>query len=262
MLHTDMMGRTVRVVDNPRRIISLVPSQTELLYDLGLSEELVGLTKFCVHPDEWFRTKTRVGGTKSLHIAQILNLNPDLVIGNKEENLQSEIYALEQHVPVWMSDIYSLEDALVMIRSMGVVVGKAERAQMLADEVAQGFSRLYLPEIKGKKVAYLIWNNPIMVAAANTFIDDILGVLGMENVFTGLSRYPECSLEDIKNAAPDFILLSSEPYPFKERHLNEFREAVPRANVLLVDGEMFSWYGSRLRRAPAYFESIFATDGR
>src|ERR1700741_3198050 len=106
----DQTGRKISIPQIPQRIISLVPSQTELLFDLGLDKEVVGITKFCVHPPEWFQTKTRVGGTKQLKIDLIKQLQPDLIIANKEENVKEQIEELEKHFPVWISDVNNLED--------------------------------------------------------------------------------------------------------------------------------------------------------
>lgn len=251
----DQMGRQVTLKALPRRIISLVPSQTEFLADLGLEAEVAGITKFCVHPAAWFQAKPRIGGTKTLNFEKIAALQPDLIIGNKEENERAQIEALEKQYPVWMSDIGTLEDALDMMRRVGHLTGKAETAASLVSEIETGFH-----SISGRKetcrTAYFIWRKPYMVAAGDTFIQDMLLRAGFENVFAGLARYPEISPEMLSAAAPEVILLSSEPYPFSEKHMEAFREMCPAARVRLVDGEMFSWYGSRLRYAPAYFRLL------
>ncbi len=239
----------------PRRIVSLVPSQTELLYTLGLDQEVVGITKFCVHPAAWYREKTRVGGTKTLNLEKIEALRPDLIIGNKEENDRAQIEALAARWPVWISDILTLEDAYDMVLRVGELTGKAVAASDLTAEIRQKFDRLavYPSSIRA---AYFIWRKPYMVAAADTFIHDMLGRAGFQNVFAHLTRYPEVSLDDLAAAQPDVLLLSSEPYPFAEKHFRPFREACPEAKIVVVDGEMFSWYGSRLLAAPGYFEGL------
>src|SRR5689334_18071707 len=124
---TDQIGRTISLNKTPRRIISLVPSQTELLYDLGLSDEVVGITKFCVHPEEWFRNKPRVGGTKQLNMDIIHHLQPDLVIANKEENVREQVEELASHYPVWVSDINNPDDAYWMMKELGSITGKINR---------------------------------------------------------------------------------------------------------------------------------------
>lgn len=252
----DMMQRTVKVPEYPRRIVSLVPSQTELLYDLGLDQEVIAITKFCIHPDEWFRTKTRIGGTKKLHLERILALEPDLVIANKEENTQSEIEWLAERVPVWISDIQNLSDAYTMIRKIASLCGKETEGKKLIRDIQQRFSQLHNPASTPDTVAYFIWREPWMCAASGTFIDDMLRAGGWQNAFAELQRYPEISETQIRELQPDWIFLSSEPYPFKEKHIAELQAIAPHARILLVDGELFSWYGSRLLHSAAYFSQL------
>lgn len=252
---TDMMGREVMIPYPPRRIVSLVPSQTELLYDLGLEEEVVGITKFCVHPDSWFRNKTRVGGTKQLHTDKIKELQPDLIIANKEENLEEQVRELAHDYPVWVSDIKSIEDGLEMIRAVGELVDKEEQANSLARDIATGFEMLQQAGEK-KRVIYFIWREPWMSVGGDTFISNVIETIGWENALKELVRYPEITLEESAAHKPDIILLSSEPYPFKEKHIEEVKAAIPGAEVLLVDGEMFSWYGSRMLKAIPYLSEL------
>ncbi|MCB9081654.1 MAG: ABC transporter substrate-binding protein [Lewinellaceae bacterium] len=252
----DQMGREVALSSfPPQRIISLVPSQTELLFDLGLRHEVVGITKFCLHPAAFFRSKPRIGGTKQVHLERVATLQPDLIIGNKEENDQVQIEALAEHYPVWMSDIYTLADALAMIHAVGNLVDRSEPAHTLTTEITRQFDAL--PHVSPQpRAAYLIWQEPLMVAAGQTFIDDMLGQAGFTNVFANLSRYPAITLDDLQESNPDLLFLSSEPYPFREKHLEAFQQQLPDTQVRLVDGEMFSWYGSRLLQAPAYFQQL------
>lgn len=252
---TDQMGREITFSFPPKRIISLVPSQTELLFDLGLDQEIIGLTKFCIHPIEKFAERTKVGGTKKLNIDLIKDLKPDLIIGNKEENTQSDIEELAEYFPVWMSDIFNLDDAMKTITQIGALVNREPEASYLNHLISAGFNDLKTLALQhhiDKKVAYLIWRKPFMAAGKKTFIDDILLSNGMTNVIRE-SRYPEINLDELKHTNCGLILLSSEPYPFKEKHINEIQSAMPNAKVMLVDGEMFSWYGSRLVKAVQYF---------
>lgn len=253
----DQMGRSVALADwPPRRIVSLVPSQTELLYDLGLEEEVVGITKFCVHPTDWFQRKKRVGGTKTVSLEKVAALQPDLLIGNKEENDREQIEVLAQQYPVWMSDILTLADACAMIRAVGLLTGREARAQALARKIEFDFERLRSMPLARPRVAYFIWRKPYLVAAAHTFIDAMLRAAGFDNVFSELDRYPEIRLEELAARQPDILLLSSEPFPFADKHIGPFLEVCPQAQVLIVDGELFSWYGSRLQLAPAYFRAL------
>jgi ABC-type Fe3+-hydroxamate transport system substrate-binding protein len=250
----DQMNRAVEAPFLPQRIISIVPSQTELLFDLGLNDEIIGITKFCVHPADKVKRKQKVGGTKTVNINLVKKLNPDLIIGNKEENEQEQIEELMKHFPVWMSDIHDLAGALDMIAKLGEITGKSEKAIELASGIRAEFDNLRPPS-KGLKVAYFIWRKPYMVAGKGTFIDDMLSKCGLINAFEK-ERYPEVMNQELITADPDVVLLSSEPYPFRERHFGEFKLLLPGADVKLVDGELFSWYGSRLLQAPEYFEKL------
>lgn len=253
-LYTDQMQRQVKVVEKPQRIVSLVPSQTELLYSLGLEAEVLGLTKFCVHPPRWRKEKTVIGGTKNFHLDKIRELQPDLIIGNKEENYQQGIEALEKEFPVWMSDIFTLEDALESIRQQGRITDRAEKGAQLAAEIAAGFGQL--KPLPGINTLYFIWQNPYMGVGNHTFIDEMLRRCGFNNLLADKPRYPEVSREEIQVLNPQLILLSSEPYPFRDKHIAAFQEICPAAKVMLVDGEMFSWYGSRLQLAVPYLQGL------
>ncbi len=227
-----------------------------MLYDLGLGERVVGITKFCVHPETWFNSKHRVGGTKKVDMEKVRALKPDLIIGNKEENERKDIQALEQEFPVWMSDVRDLNGALDMISAMGEITGTKEKANEIRNGITQAFGELK-PMEEPSTVAYFIWREPYMVAGHATFVNDMLLRLGLINVFDeGDARYPEITSKELEDASPEVILLSSEPYPFKQKHIEEFKEICPDARVELVDGEFFSWYGSRLLKAPAYFASL------
>lgn len=255
MLYTDQMGRTIELGEPPRRIVSLVPSQSELLYDLGVTERLVGITKFCELPKGQFKSKPKVGGTKGFHFDRIDELRPDLVIGNKEENYQEGIERLAERYPVWMSDIYTLEDALRMIQGVGEITASARPAIEMADRIRAAFEGLKRPQ-KPIRALYFIWQKPWMVAGQSTFIDEMLYQAGFENACSA-ARYPELSAKDIRSLAPEAVLLSSEPFPFKlEKHAEAFQTLCPNAAVRIVDGQAFSWYGSRLLHAPAYFAQL------
>lgn len=251
----DQMGRQISVNASPVRIVSLVPSQTELLFDLGLEGEVAGITKFCIHPSEWFLSKTKVGGTKKLNLQKIRELQPDLIIGNKEENDQSQIQELMNEFPVWMSDITNLEEALEMIRAIGYLCGREQRAEEIASGISHGFEKINLKMWETLKVAYFIWKDPWMLAGKNTFIDDVIKKAGLVNAVEA-ERYPVLSTTEIAALHPDLVFLSSEPYPFKDQHLEELKDICPDAKIRLVDGELFSWYGSRLLHTSEYLKSI------
>ncbi|RMG12940.1 MAG: cobalamin-binding protein [Planctomycetota bacterium] len=260
----DGLGRRVELPAPPRRVVSLVPSLTELLAALGLDEEVVGLTTFCVRPPGWRARKTRVGGTKDVRLARVRSLAPDLVLANKEENQREQVLRIAAERPVYVSDVGSLEAALAMVRAVGVLVGRAARADALAGKIEAGFAAL--DSRPRRRVAYLIWRDPLMAVGGDTFISDVLARGGLRNVFAERSRYPTIDLEALRRAAPEQVLLSSEPFPFRERHRQEFVEALPGVSVDLVDGQLFSWYGSRLLETPAALRRLtdagFSASGR
>lgn len=233
-----------------------MPSQSELLWDLGLRKELIGITKFCIHPNEMFKSVTRIGGTKTLDLEKIRALKPDLIIANKEENEKEQIEALQKEFNVHVTEVYTLEDSYQMIGEVGQMVGKKEEAISLVAAIKAEFAKLHLPS-NPKRVVYFIWKSPYMVAGKNTIIDDLLKQAGYINAIED-ARYPGVTLEKVKELNPDYVFLSSEPFPFSDKHKAEF-DLLPVENVKIVDGEMFSWYGSRLLKAPDYFTALGAT---
>lgn len=249
----DQLGSIVEVPLSPQRIISLVPSQTELLFDLGLGERVVGITKFCIHPSDWFKTKTRIGGTKKVNFDAVKSLNPDLIIGNKEENTIEDIKLLRTIAPVWMSDVNSYDDALLMVHSIGELTNTLPLARRLTNQIETAFHELesYTSNTK-LRVRYLIWKDPYFQVGNATFIDAMITKIGWVNVCTD-TRYPEWQLT---LDGMDVLLLSSEPYPFKEEDIQPLKEKFPNVKIGIVDGELFSWYGSRMRLAPDYFKKL------
>ncbi|MFN5181697.1 MAG: helical backbone metal receptor [Bacteroidota bacterium] len=266
----DMMGYDVVLNFPPKKIVSLVPSQSELLWHLGLSDKLVGITKFCIHPADMKIKVEKIGGTKKLNINKIISLKPDLIIGNKEENEKSDITELKKHFPVWMSDIENLKDALKMIEEIGKITGKEKKSIEIISKIQSEklkFSKK--TEENSTSCVYFIWRNPYMVAGKNNFINSMLKVCGLKNVFDSRKfnknsfenknvRYPQINEDLLSTVEPNLILLSSEPYPFKEKHITELKTICPSALVKIVDGEMFSWYGSRLINSFKYFNSLLA----
>ncbi len=237
------------------RIVSVVPSQTELLAYFGLNEEVIAITKFCVHPEKWFRSKKRIGGTKNLHLDEIINFQPDLIIANKEENTKEDIETLAEKFDVWVTEVDDLDGAVNMISDLGLLTGKGVEAGKLVAEIKAKFATA-ATNTKKIPAAYLIWNSPLMTVGADTFIHDMMKHAGLENVFADKLRYPEVLIEDIKNSGCDCLLLSTEPYPFSQKHIENFEAELPGIKVLLVDGEMFSWYGSRLLLSADYFQEL------
>ncbi|MCK7591399.1 helical backbone metal receptor [Subsaxibacter sp. CAU 1640] len=254
----DQLNRTIQINATPKRIVSLVPSQTELLYDMGLESFILGITKFCVHPVHFRKEKKIVGGTKDVHFDRIKELKPDIILCNKEENTKEMILELERIAPVHISDIYTIENCLELIEMYGNLFAKEETASQIISEITSKYDdfKNFISNTSELKTAYFIWKNPWMVAASDNFINTMLQLNNFKNYFGELTRYPEIELSEVKNETADLVLLSSEPFPFSEKHMDEVGTYFPNAKVLVVDGEMFSWYGTRLLKAFHYFKSL------
>jgi ABC-type Fe3+-hydroxamate transport system substrate-binding protein len=256
-IFTDGLQRGIELsVFPPKRIVSLVPSQTELLYDLGLHSEVVGITKFCVHPDTWRTEKTIIGGTKQVHFDKIQDLKPDVIIANQEENTKEIVEKCSAIAPVYVTNIKTLDDAFDMMLNLGELVNKTTQANKLVLHIKEEFN--LLKDTCSGRFLYFIWQNPYMVAGRDTFIHAVLSHFGFTNAIEDVySRYPEITKEKIEKLTPEYIFLSSEPYPFKEKHVQHLKTILPNAKIYLVDGEMFSWYGSRMRYTCNYIQSLF-----
>jgi iron complex transport system substrate-binding protein len=259
MKYQDQLKRTLEFENTPTRIVSLVPSQTELLVDLGLESLIVGVTKFCIHPASLRKNKTVVGGTKQVHFDKIKNLNPDIILCNKEENTKEIVAQCIQIAPTHVSDIFTIEDVLTLIDQYSVIFSCKTIAAEISKKIGLSLNEFQklIADKEPKKVAYFIWKKPWMVAGNSTFINSILEVNKFDNIYKNEQRYPEVNLDELKlKSELDYLLLSSEPYPFKEKDVEELQEQFKKQRIILVDGEMFSWYGSRLIMAFEYFKTL------
>lgn len=255
----DQLGALHSFETAPKRIISLVPSQTELLYDLGLEEKIIGITKFCVHPFHFKSTKKIVGGTKKIHFEKIKLLEPDIIICNKEENTEEIVNQLKEICPVWVTNIVSIEDNFQMIFDFGQLFNCRTEAQKWNDKLTFALSdfKNYIQDIEIKKAAYFIWKDPYMVVGNDTYINELLKLNHFKNIYKDKGRYPEIELKKMRlEGDPDIVFLSSEPYPFKEEDAFEIGRFTHHAKTIFVDGEMFSWHGSRLLKAFSYFKLL------
>lgn len=256
---TDQLGNHFEFAQAPKRIVSLVPSQTELLYDLGLEAEIVGITKFCVHPHHLKSTKKIVGGTKKVHYEKIRLLKPDIILCNKEENTLEIVEKLREICPVWVTNIITIDDNFEMIYDFGKLFGKRTEAQKWCDKIEFSLTdfRRFIAHQSLKKAAYFIWKNPFMVAGSETYINEMMRLNKFENIYANKGRYPEVEIKKIRlEGDPDLVLLSSEPYPFNEEDAFEIGRFTHHAKTVFVDGEMFSWYGSRMLKALSYFKKL------
>ena len=246
----DPLGNRCVLPMPAHRIVSLVPSQTELLADLGLDAEVVGITKFCVHPPSWRREKKIIGGTKNLRLDAIRQLQPDLVLANREENERDQVKVLQAEFPVYCSNVSDLEDNYRLIADLGALTGREKTSDQLIKETRSAFAALSERVLSsGATVLYLIWREPWLSVGGDTYINDMLVRCGWVNILGSNRRYPEVR----EGLDPDLVFLSSEPFPFLEKHVKEVQLRYPRARVMLVEGEYFSWYGSRPLLPAPYF---------
>lgn len=252
---TDQTGVHLALKEPALRIVSLVPSITELLSELELDNEVKGITRFCIHPGHWKYCKTRIGGTKKIKHDMIENLQPDLILANKEENTKEDVEKLREKFPVYTSDVKNLTDAIEMIQHTGLLTGREKQSHELIFSIRNRFERLrkIISGIPEKKALYLLWQNPYMSTGGDTFIHHIMQSAGFKNAFCHFTRYPELTEQQIKESGAEIVLLSSEPFPFNEKHVTKLKNILPGAKVILVDGTFFSWYGSRLAKAPDFF---------
>jgi ABC-type Fe3+-hydroxamate transport system substrate-binding protein len=243
-------------ISSPKRIISLVPSISSLLNYLELDIETIGITKFCTHPKHWLASKTIIGGTKNIHFKKVMELNPDLIIANKEENIKEQVEDLAEYFPVWLTDVNNLNDALNMIADIGQLTNRIDLSQQLIEKINIGFNSFQNQKKANYRTCYLIWKEPYMSIGGDTFIHDMMLKAGLDNIFGHLTRYPTITIDEIISNKPDLLLLSSEPYPFKNQHINELRNVLPNTKICLVDGIPFSWYGDMIQHSPLYFKEL------
>lgn len=244
------------------RLISLCPSLTELVFDLGRGGDLVGRTKFCVHPEGKVERVESVGGTKNPKIERIVALAPDLVLLNEEENRREDAEALgAAGVRCLNSFPKNVAEAAMMVREIGAALDRSAEAERIAGDIEARAARVRAKaeKLPAVRYAYLIWRNPWMVAAGDTFVTAMLGLAGGENVFSRHpTRYPEVTLGELAAADPAAMLLSSEPFPFKQKHADELATltGIPRDRMHLVDGQYLTWHGSRTPDGIDYVQRV------
>ena len=184
-------------------------------------------------------------------------MKPELIIANKEENEEQQVKELMKHHEVWVTDIKTVDDNISFLKELGERLNKVEIANEFIQKIEEIFSGLHSE--RNLKAVYLIWKNPYMTVGGDTFINAVLKKIGIKNIFENQKRYPEISVDEMKDT--DIIFLSSEPYPFKEKHLTEIEE-VTGTKTILVDGEAFSWYGTQLAKRREYFKELLNELGK
>jgi len=258
MLFTDDLNIKVEIKENPERIISLVPSITEYLFDLGLSEQIVGLTNYCIHPEKAVSNKEKVGGTKDFSLEKIRKLKPDLIIAVKEENNKELVQEIAKEFPLAVFDVVNLKSAIRTMKNIGILLKKEEKSKAIISEIQRQKILLQSNNIKTKSACYLIWNKPMMTVNENTFISEMMQYSGYKNVFRNKEEsYGVITEKEILEKKPQYILLSTEPFSFTEKHRIAYQKKFSDSKVILVDGEFYSWYGSRILKAFDYFLQRF-----
>lgn len=249
---TDDLGGTHRFDSPPRRIVSLVPSLTETVVELGGREQLVGVTKWCVHPRGALADITKIGGTKNPSIDTVLGLEPDLILANHEENRERHVVELRKHVPVFLTYPRTVRGALKTVADMGALLDQVDRADAVIAECNTIIGDLRRSGARPLRTACMIWRDPWMAAGQDTYVSDLLHACGFSNVFGAYQgRYPETSLKEVIAHEPDVVLLPDEPFVFDEGHKHEVEAALmtdlPDCHVVLHDGSYLSWFGTRTR---------------
>jgi len=251
----DHLNRPINYSFPPKRIISLAPAITETLYHLSLEDEIVGRTRFCKYPEDKVNNALNVGGTKDIKLERIHSLKPDLIIAEKEENTKEIVETLEKHYPVFVFEVQSITDSLRMVNHLGELIGRQNKAKSLHDNIEKSFTQL--PNAQQKRAAYMIWQRPYMVVGKNTYIQSLLSHMGFVNPFVQREgRYPAVTIDDLKHAKLDYLLLATEPFPFQEKHVKQFKEILPNVKTVIIDGEMF-WYGAKATNIAPYFQDFF-----
>lgn len=254
----DPLGRLVELPAwPPLRIISLCPSITETLYALGAGSRVVGRTQWCLHPQPQIEHVPCVGGTKKVNLRRVRELQPDLIICEKEENTREMVEALAPIAPTYVTNVESIKDAHSMLGQLGELLDTEAQAQVLSSAIQAAWAKL--PK-RSVRVAYLIWREPWMAAGDRTYIHSVLSHLGFDNVFAGReARYPTFSLGELRALAPERILLSSEPFAFSQADADRLAADLPGVAIDLVDGELFCWYGARMLPSAAALSAYVST---
>ena len=246
----DALGQSFSCNVPPTRVVSLVPSITETLFDMGVWDSVVGVTRYCVHPETATTDKTVVGGTKKINVDVIKQLNPDLVLCNQEENTPEIIHNLESAgIRCHVSFPTDIPTAVQSIVNLSLLFGKEQWAKEWTNQVQTGLQQPYVPF----RYAYFIWRKPWMISGQDTFITQMLSTVGGVNVSCTEDRYPEVQISELIRTQCDAFLLSSEPFPFTKKHMLELEShGIEPNKIHFIDGEMCSWHGTRLLRGLEY----------
>jgi ABC-type Fe3+-hydroxamate transport system substrate-binding protein len=258
----DDLGDEVVLTEIPRRIVSLVPSMTETVIDLGAADRLVGITRYCVHPAEVVARIPRVGGTKGFSFEKIASMKPDLVLANKEENRKHHVERLRKTYRVFVSHPRTVEEAVGMVRSIGALTGRSVEASEFAASCDRVLASLEPSVVEPSlRTLCMIWREPWMAAGADTYMNALLARVGFDNVFAPADgHYPKTTLAEIVERKPDVIILPDEPYAFgaeNKEHMERYvKDHGGAARAVLFDGSLLTWFGTRtLKGLQAVYEA-------
>ena len=252
---TDAFGKPFELAEPARRIISLIPSITEIFFSLGVGDRVVGVTKFCTQPPDGVKSKPKVGGQKNPRLDAIIDLKPDLVVANVEENRKEDVEAMwATGLKVLVTYPRTVREGIQLIRDLGLLAGRSDCAETIAVRCETALAEVERGAAGRARVRVFcpIWRKPYMTINGDTFVDDMLRTCGGENIFRDRpQRYPTVTLEEMAALRPDLVLLPDEPYPFGEKHLTDFQgfpevPAVRTGRLRLVDGKVLCWYGPRI----------------
>ncbi|MEE1131235.1 MAG: helical backbone metal receptor [Caryophanon sp.] len=247
----DELQRTIELHEPITRIVSLCPAITETLFALGVGHYVVGRTRFCIFPTE-ASSVPAVGGTKDVNYDAIDALAPQLILCEKEENTKDIVNTLSKKYPVYVAQVETIAMAHTMIEKLGLLTNRVEAVSKLLNDI----TATSLPNMNGR-AAYMMWRKPYMVVGATTYISDVLETIGFTNPFTTHDgRYPTVTIEQLQDAQLDYLLLSSEPFPFAQKHIDELHSYLPNTRIQLIDGEMF-WYGAKMKETATYLQNYF-----
>ena len=247
------------MIHRPVRIVSLCPSTTETLIDFGLAAQLVGVTRFCIHPADIVRGIEKVGGTKNPDLDRIRALRPDLVLFNEEENRKDDYDRLRGDVKVDATIVRRVQDVPAHLRHLGRLTGTEAQAQARAEQVEAARARLARARTSatGFRYAYLIWRRPYMAVGGDTYVSDLFAEAGGKNVFEGAKdRYPEIDVAGLRAARPEVVFLSDEPFPFKPKHAAELTVEAPELRTQLIGGDDCCWHGVRTLRGLSLMQRL------
>ena len=255
----DCLGKEMSIPKNITKIVSLVPSISELIYDLNIEKKLIGVTKFCIHPKYFQIEKTVVGGVQEFDIEKIKELKPDVVFASKDENFEEEILELQKFVPVYVTDVKSVDEAKQMIVNFGELLSCRNDASKIIMKIDMQLNDLakVTDDLLYRSGAYFVWNEPWVAAGKDTFVNSMLKLVKINNVFEDLKeRYPMVTGANIHLGNPDIVMLPSEPYKFEDQQAFEISSHTHDAATYFVDGEAFAWYGSRLIKSLDYLKLL------